>query len=452
MLYQKIFFNVLYPFYEGIIKRRKTFSYYRKYMQNETVSRDELKVQQLKALKDLLEHCYSNVAYYRSKWDELGFKPSDIQTVADLEKIPLLTKSIIRENYDQLRASTHEGINITKTSGGSTGAPFKFEHDRENYNRRQGVIWRGYGWSGSKTGDKTLYFWGTPVGSLLKGHKIKDALYNWFYNRKILNVFSMSKDNIQTYVDAVNDFKPDGIVAYTGPLYEIAKYIVDNNVQVAKVKWLIVGAEPLFDVQREVIEKAFSAPLFNTYGCREFTLIAAECKEKTGLHINDDHLVVEITDDSGLATKDVGNIVITDLYNYGMPLVRYVNGDIAKLKDNPCPCGLPFSQLSYIDGRRLDKIVTKSGNLLPGEFFIYILKDVVGIDKFQVIQNAVSEIDLKIIKTEKYDANFAETYVNQCLIDTVGDELLVNFYYVDDIALTVSGKHRVTVSNIVESL
>lgn len=452
MLYQKIFFNFLYPFYEGVFKKRKTFKFYKEYSDNLKISQSALKDKQFSALKNLLVHAYEQVPFYQKQWDEIGFNPKTLLDVKQLEQLPLLTKDVVRENYADMRAKSYVGLNITKTTGGSTGVPFKFEHDRENYDRRQGVTWRGYGWSGSRFGDRTLYFWGTAIGSLQKKNPLKDRLYNWFYNRKIVNVFSMSNQNINEYVDYVNSYKPVGIVSYTGPLYEIAKYILENNIKVNKVKWLISAAEPLFETQRTVIEQAFSAPLFNTYGCREFTLIAAECVHKNGLHINDDHLLVEITDDIGVGTSEIGNVVITDLYNYGMPLIRYVNGDVAQLKKERCACGLPMSQLAFVDGRRLDKIITKSGKMLPGEFFPHMLKDISGIEKFQVVQDEIDKITLKIVSSERFDRNFSEAYISTCLVDTIGTELEVLFQYVDDIPLTQSGKHRVTVSTIIDAL
>lgn len=452
MLYELLFRHFLYPLYEGRIKGRHTFDYYREYLANQEKSRDDLDALQLSKLQALLTHCYEQVDYYKTEWDSIGFHPKDLNKVSEIEQLPLLTKEKVRNHYDRLVANNFRGKNLKKTTGGSTGTPFAFEHNRENYDRRQGVIWRGYGWSGSRLGQKTLYLWGGPIGALDRKANLKDTLYHRAFNRKIVNVFNLSNKNIHSYIDEIIKFKAEGIVAYTGPMCDIAKYVLENNIELPRPQWIISGAEPLFPAQRELIEKAFKAPIYNTYGCREFTLIAAECKKQNGLHINMDHLVVEVTDNHGHATSDMGNIVITDLTNYGMPLVRYINGDVGNLKPGQCDCGLPFPMFEKIEGRRLDRITTADGNMIPGEFFPHMFKDIKGIEKFQVVQEALSGITIKIIKGSEFQAAETENYVRENVAGIAGNHFKVDFEYVNEIELTLTGKHRVTLSKITPEL
>ncbi len=159
----------------------------------------------------------------------------------------------------------------------------------------------------------------------------------------MLNSFAMNANNMHEYVDDINRYRPKALVSYVNPLYELAKYIIDNKLSVFSPKTILTGAEPLHDFQREVIEKAFNCNVYNTFGCREFMLMSAECREHKNLHINIDHLVVETVSEDGLAiTGESGDLVVTDLYNYGMPLIRYLNGDRATLVNSSCGCNNPL--------------------------------------------------------------------------------------------------------------
>src|SRR5690606_6709190 len=147
-------------------------------------------------------------------------------------------------------------------------------------------------------------------------------------------------------------------------------------------------------------EAAFpGAKAYNTYGCREFMLIACEAEDRDGLLVNADHLVVELLDAArGDDGNETGELAISDLHNLGMPFIRYVNGDIASRK-HPWHAtgrrGLP--RLSRIDGRRLDAIRTTDGRVLPGEFFPHMLKDVAGVRRFQVVQESLERFTLSVV-------------------------------------------------------
>ncbi|MEN3158056.1 phenylacetate--CoA ligase family protein [Alkalimonas sp. NCh-2] len=447
MLYFSFLSKHLYPLYESL-RGRKTHLYYREYLANQHKTPDEIAAIQLQKLKALLHHCQLHVPYYQKSWRELGFDPASVQSVADLNQLPLLTKSLVRQHYDELIASNFRGKNITKTTGGSTGEPFRFEHDRENYDRRQGVAWRGYGWAGYELGDKSLYYWGGAIGRVAKKAALKDKLYNMMLGRNVLNVFYMDKDNIHRFVDEIFSFKPHGIVGYTSPLFEVAQYILEKNIKVPSLGWIISAAEPLYESQREIIEQAFATKVFNTYGCREFTLIGAECSHQQGLHLNTDHLVVEVTDDFGQGTQGIGNMTITDLHNYGMPLIRFVNGDLGKLKQTSCSCDLPFPLLESVEGRKLDKIVTREGKIIPGEFFPRLFREMREVERYQVVQEHLDRIEINIVALPGLDSAAMEHSIQSAVKAVVGQELSVFFHYVDAIALTASGKHRVTISKL----
>lgn len=435
--------------YEGLYKRRPIHNYLKEYNHNLGLSTEEVADIRLSKLQALVTHAYENVPYYRKTWDALGIKPSDIQQLSDIEKLPVLSKQDIKDNFDDFKANNQQNP-ITKTTGGSTGSPFKFQHSMESYDRRQANMWRGYGFSGPTLGTKSLYLWGDHLGKISKLTKLKDNIYNGVFRRKMLNSFYLSEENIGDYISAINSYKPETIVSYVSPLHVVADYANKHNIKLYTPQKILTGAEPLHEFQRESIEKAFGCSVYNTYGCREFMLIAAECKHEKNLHLNDDHLVVEITNDGGECVEnDLGDIVITDLHNFDFPFIRYKNGDQGQISGKQCTCGLPLRVLDKVEGRKLDLIKTISGKIIPGEFFPHMLKDVSGMNKFQVKQSQLESIEVSYIPNEKFseqDLEYVVTEVNRI----TGGELTVNFNQVDDIPLTRLGKFRVTISELTQ--
>jgi phenylacetate-CoA ligase len=272
-------------------------------------------------------------------------------------------------------------------------------------------------------------------------------VYNAAFARRVLNSFDMTEANMAGYADAIDDYRPQVIVGYVGPLVRLAQWLLDTGRRVAAPRSIIGAAESLHEFQREIIERAFGCPAYNTYGCREFMLIASECERREGLHVNADHLVVELQRRPDAPATEPGEVVITDLFNYGMPFVRYLNGDVATASDHVCSCGRGLPLLQRVDGRLLDAIRTPAGHLLPGEFFPHMLKDVPGLVRFQVVQRRLDQLDLSLVRGPGFDeASLA--YIRRELAKVVGDSLQLNVHFVDDIPLTPSGKWRVCISEL----
>jgi len=449
--YGKIFRYVLFPFYESFLRRRQTLKFLKEAEQVLSLSSEEVREKQWEKLKVLLEHAYEQVPYYRQLWDGLGLPPSKINSLDDFSKLPILTKDIVRQEYDNLIAANYRGKSKTKSTGGSTGQPFSYEYTYESHKKREAIAMRGYGMAGAGLGVKTWQLWGQDLIHPGWFKSTKNKMFHRFYNRKIANSFAMSTENLQSYVDDYNKFRPSAIVSYTSPLVQLAEFIINNKLTVHRPDTILTGAEPLYEFQREIIEKAFQAQVHNTYGCREVMLIASECDEQNGLHINSDHLVVEVINSTGMPViEETGQIIVTDLSNYAMPLIRYENGDQAILADETSDNLFPFPKLRSLEGRKLDVIKTPDGRLLPGEFFPHLLKDFVGIRKFQIVQKKLNELNIAIVKSHSFGKSEEESILG-IIKNHVGDEVEVIISYPNEIPLTKSGKFRVTISELQKS-
>ncbi len=445
--YEKAFSRVLYPLWESGLRRRHTLAYLADYRRDQWLAPEQVAALQWQRLKRLLEHCEREVPWYRQRWREAGIAVADIRSLDDYAQLPLLTKADIRQHFDELQAESWRGRVLAKATGGSTGDPMRFGYTRESYERRTAVMWRGYEWAGSCMGRRTLFVWGGAVGAPNRLQQFKDRVYNAAFARRVLNSFDMTEANMAGYADAIDRFRPRVIVGYVGPLVRLAQWLLANGRRVARPQSVIGAAESLHEFQREIIERAFGCPAYNTYGCREFMLIASECERREGLHVNADHLVVELLRRADAPATEPGEVVITDLFNYGMPFVRYLNGDVATASDHVCSCGRGLPLLQRVDGRLLDAIRTPAGHLLPGEFFPHMLKDVPGLVRFQVVQRRLDQLELSLVRGAGFDeASLA--YIRHELAKVVGDSLQLNVHFVDDIPLTPSGKWRVCISEL----
>lgn len=448
-LYEKAFRHVLYPGYEAA-RGRKTMRYLREYEANQWLPPAQLAELQWGKLVALVRHCWDEVPYYRRRWQEIGFEPGDLKSLADYARLPVLTKADIRSNFEQLKAKSHRDRLLYKATGGSTGEPLRFAYTRESYERRTAVMWRGYGWAGATPGRRTLYLWGGAVGDPGRATELKDRLYHAAFNRRVLNSFMMSEANMSAYADAIDAFRPEVLVSYVDPVFRLSQWLLSRGRTIRGVSAVLGAAESLHDFQRPVIEAAFpGARAYNTYGCREFMLIACEAGDGDGLIINADHLVVELVDPSKAdGGGETGEIAITDLHNLGMPFLRYVNGDVVTRNgpwDSHGRRGLP--RLQRVEGRRLDAIRTVDGRILPGEFFPHMLKDVDGVRRFQVVQEDLDRFTLNLVPGPEFGEE-QEAYVRREIGKVLGSDASLDLRRVDEIPLTASGKFRVTVSRL----
>lgn len=441
--YEPLFRRVLFPLYESGIRRRQTLRYLHEYEQNQWRTHEQTETLQWKKLQDLVRHCWEQVPYYRESWQALGIRAAeDIASPADYARLPVLGKPEIRANFDKLIAPAYRDGLLYKTTGGSTGEPLRFGYTRESYERRLAIMWRGYGWSGARLGQRTLYLWGTSIGA----QKRKDRLYHAAFNRYMLNAFEMSEARMAQYADTLDRFRPETVVSYVAPIVKLAEWLIANGRRAHRPQRILCAAESLHESQRRIIEQAFGCPAYNTYGCREFMLIAAECEHRSGLHVNADQLKVELgaTDGDAPGPRD---IIVTDLHNYGMPLLRYANGDLATEGARTCACGRALPLLASVDGRKLDALRTPDGRFVPGEYIVYAFLYATGIKRYQVVQKRLDAFEIRIVRDRDFEPSTVDL-VRRELLKVVGESVDLNFEFVEQIPLTQTGKLRVTVSEL----
>ncbi len=444
-MYGTLYRHLLLPLFDGVIKRRQTLRYWRDAEASQWWSREQLADFQQQALQNLLKHAAETCPYYADEWSRRGLSHTSLQSLTDLSRWPCITRETIRQQRLRMR-TTAPVVRLSKATGGSSGEPLQFDLDTGSNDRRTALMYRGYGWAGGAPGTKQLYVWGSHVGNVPMWKRWKADLHHRIDRHLILSCFEFTPEKMREHLQRWNRYRPEVVVGYTNPLYEFARYCESIGERPHAPKSIIVGAEKLHDFQRVTLEQILGAPVFETYGSREFMLIGAECELHAGLHLSLENLFVEILDDNGQPTPhgEEGNVVITDLFNYGMPFIRYVNGDRAVAGFGQCSCGRGLPLLTKVVGRQLDTLNTPDGRKIPGEFFPHLLKEFPTIRRFQVVQQTAQRITLKLVVDGGLmlaDREFLLSEIRKC----AGMAVEIDLQIVDDIPLTKAGKHRVVV-------
>lgn len=434
-----------------------TLEYVNRLQQWQWMEYDKMISLQQKKLCTLLRHAHDHVPYYRDILSAAGVIASDgTVRLENFENIPLLERETIRSSYERLKS---DDLNIRRWyenwSGGSTGEPVRLVQDREYFYWNQAVKMLYDEWSGRELVDKQILMWASERDLMVGKETLKTYMGRWMRNERWWNTRRMSEESMSAYVEELNGFRPVQILAYVESLYELARYIEERKLPVYSPRSIMTTAGVLHPHMRQTIQRVFQAPVFNRYGSREIGAIACECEHHKGLHVAAFTHYVEIIGPDGMPAKprESGELVITALNNYAMPMIRYRIGDTARWEEQPCSCGRVLPVLKEISGRVTDSFVKRNGDLVDGRQFVLLLGTKSFVKKFQVIQDDVEQIKILIIPDQK-DVDPWAAHADE--IDTIvtkshhlmGEHFQIRIDFVEDILPTASGKYRFTICNV----
>jgi phenylacetate-CoA ligase len=412
---------------------------------------------QKRLLVRLLAHCQKSVPYYAEIMKGIG-ENFEHDPEFYLSHLPILTKEIVRNHFDQLKSTDlAERRWYINTSGGSTGEPTRLIQDRE-FGDRSNALQQFYScWAGGQVGDPIVYVWGSErdiqrdIGGKDKRAMIKRMIVNGLLRQTFLNAFMMTPEKSHEFLTLLNTRPPKLIISYVDSIYELARFAVRENIALRPQEAIITSAGTLTSFIRETIEGVFQCKVFNRYGSREVSDIAGECKVHRGLHVFPWGCYVEIVDDEGerVPVGTGGNILVTCLSNYAMPLVRYQLGDRGVLSsDTTCSCGRQGQILQEISGRNDDIFLTRNGTQIEGGYFGVLLYSRPWVLQCQVIQKSYTSILFKIRRSEHgYEpAELTDIIAKTRMV--MGEECQVDFEFVEDIPKSPSGKYRYILSEV----
>ena len=399
-------------------------------------SSEDIRTFQNERLRHLIEHAYINVPYYNEVFKENNLKPSDIKSVEDLIKLPILTKDIIKKNFPQSIVAKNIPNNqmILQSSSGSTGEPLQYMTTRDAYSFNVASVFRSWSWAGYHLGDRFLKISVNPRVGILK--KLED----YFLRCKYTHSQSMSPKDIEYIVDLIRNSKFILIRTYPSTFYVLAEHIKNNKVKDVNVKSLVSTGETILPNIRKFIETQFNCKVFDGYS-GEAGANVSQCEDHS-YHVSDEFAFTEVVQDEDQMNCDgLGNITSTNLWNYATPFIRYNVMDIAKMSGTICACGRGLSVIDKIEGRDADVLITPSNRRIVVHYFTGYFEWVESVDQFQVIQTKRDQITVKLIPNNKFNSYEGDKIKND-LGKTIGDDVRINLEFVDDIQLTRSGKRR----------
>ncbi len=428
------------------VRRRPTFRYLDELRRSQWWPRERVAALQASRLAELLIHARSRSAFWAERLPaDLVLSPEDWR--ARLEEIPPLTRADVQERRLEILTVPPDAC-LRRSTGGSTGTPVQFFSDAESESRRLAASWRGYEWAGLGPDMRALYLWSVPPRHVrtrgLAGLRME--LYHRLHGRVPFSLFELNADTVPEVARLIRRHRVHGMIAFTGAALDLAKLVAESGVPFPRLGSVIVGAEKLHAEDRRYIEAALQTRVYETYGSREFMLMAAECPEHHRLHLTAEHHVVEVLDDAGRALPpgQPGRLAVTDLTNRAFPFIRYLNGDLGALATSPCACGRGLPVLEAVSGRESDAILTASGQRISGLLFPHQLRDASGIARYQVVDHGANRIELRIVPNPGFrDVELAP--LRQALATLEGGRLELRVTMVDRIAPSANGKYRLVV-------
>lgn len=402
---------------------------------------------QLQRLRDLLQDVATHVPYYTALFAQHGFDPSSVQSTADLQRLPFLTKPIIRANTEALKHAKAQGLARFNT-GGSSGEPLIFYIGKKRISHDVAAKWRATRWWDVDIGDPEIVVWGSPI-ELGKQDHVK-AWRDKLLRTQLLPAFEMSEAKLDQFVASIRSVRPRMLFGYPSALTHIAKHAQKRGITMTDlgIKVAFVTSERLYDDQRNTISQVFGCKVANGYGGRDAGFIAHECPAGS-MHLTADDIVVEIINDAGQVQPAgvAGEIVVTHLSTNDFPFIRYRTGDIGVLGASPCSCGRGLPVLQDIQGRSTDFVVAMDGTVLHGLSLVYILRDLPGVQSFKVIQETRA-LTRVLLVTDALFSNDSLALIQSGFKRRLGEEVSVVVDLVDQIAPEKSGKYRYIVSHV----
>ncbi len=404
---------------------------------------------QQQQLTHLIHHAATKVPYYRKIFSERGLDPKTFTSLADLRKIPILEKEVIRKDPKSLLS---EGLDIKKLlcmhTSGTTGTPLDiycdvwlnsaiFAYNEVRCHAVAGMMRRR---------NPSI----SICGELVTAHDRTKPPF-WVYNKRwkqlYMSTFHLSQCYLPYYINEIQKFKADYIEGYPSSVYAVAQYIVENNIKPIPLKACFTTAETLFDYQRDAIKKAFGCKTYNQYGCTEQAIFAAEC-EKGTMHLTPEIGFVEVVDDNDNPVKpgETGHLICTNLLNKVQPLIRYRIGDMGSLGTGQCPCGRHLPILKSFEGRAGDVFILRDGRqicqtCLSGAFY-----GVKGLIAAQMIQDDYNRFRVRIIPGKDYEDTGGQKILS-ILTQRMGD-IKIKLELVESIERTAAGKLKTMICNL----
>ncbi len=378
--------------------------------ETETISKERMEEIQLSGLQETVRHVYEKVPFYREKFNELCVLPESVISLDDLKRLPFTKKSDLREHYPfGLMAVDQKDIVRIHASSGTSGKPTVVCYTKRDINMWADLVARSITIAGGNPGEvfHNAYGYGLFTGGL-----------GLHYGAERLGMATVpvSGGNTERQIGLIEDFKPSVIAGTPSYILNIIERMETLGLNPAdtSLQYGIFGAEPWSEEMRRTLEGKLGIKACDIYGLSEVMGpgISMECHEaQDGLHIAEDHFIVEVIDPNTLEPVpdgEVGELVFTSLTKEALPIIRYRTGDLSSIQRGTCLCGRTTARMARIKGRIDDMLIIRGVNVFPSEIEHHLLRIPELAPYYQVHLHKNGVLDELALHVEVSEAFFQE--------------------------------------------
>jgi phenylacetate-CoA ligase len=413
-----------------------------------SADRESLRRHQDRLVRRIVRHAASRVPYYQHLFAQHGVRADEIRGAEDLARIPVTRKPELRAApiHDLLARGLDPDRLIAQKTGGSTGQRLVVYRTWLEQNLLHLYRLRALRSLGVRASDRTaavgIRHDVHPRDNKWIGHTLRTA---GLFRREHVNLF----DPPEAQARRLRALAPDVVSGYPGALGRVAAYLLDAGVADIRPRLVLSGAEVLTPELRRTIEAGFRAPVFDVYGCHELNLLGWQCTASGAMHVSDDAVVVELLVDGRPAREgETGEVVVTSLHHYAMPLIRYHLGDLAT-RGGACSCGAPWSTIHALQGRTVDWFTLADGRVVHP--YQVLLAAFTGrmppVRQYQIVQEAADRIVMRVVLPPDFPARDLEQQTG-AVRELLGPGATFEFEPVAEIRPGPNGKYRVLYSNV----
>ncbi len=445
-MFSKLVKHISYPLimaYDGNSRILKFIDKYRD-LENKTIS--EIEAEQFHNLKNILCHAGRYSKYYNDLFKSNCFDPETITSVDDIRAIPVLSKKLITNNFDEIKCTgiPEDKIRVAST-GGSTGTPLKILRDLDCiYLRKAQELYFDKKYMNYDIGDKIGYFV-SASHTTDNLHALKAKMRNALCERMLVfSPYDINGAYLEDYTNKFFKYRPRIVKCFPNSLVIFAKYLFDRDITIDWVTSISCTGETLHNSHKHLFRSVFvNSKIIEKYAAIECGVMACGCCDDSVLHIFSPGVYVELLDNENnpVTPGMQGKIVITDLYNKALPLIRYEIGDMAIQDDNSgkCCCDSNLPKLNKILGRDRDILFDENSDPRPGYLFVNIINKLGFTGQFQILQKANSNVIIRVAKQK-----LEKSQIDRILRDfdgQLGSGIKIDIVEVDHIEREKSGKY-----------
>ncbi len=443
-MYEQIFRHLIFPALDRV-NGTQVRQVLRFLAATEQWSRADLGTLQHQKLGQMLALVRQESTFYQRFWREAPTERRAQSLYPELDRLPIVTKEELRAGLEEFPLPSCRGRVIRVQTSGSTGHPMTFLRSLAQESWFWALRIRMWNWAGWRLGEPYLAINLNRRDAWKK--KLQDVLFRCTYK-----TYNSQNLRSQELVDLLREKRLVHINAFGSSLLALAQYMAAQGIENPGVRVLTSTGDNLFPPQRALIEQVFGVKVTDYYGAGgEGVHLASQCERHQGYHLHLENAIIEVIK-AGRPAKagEVGTIVVTQLDNSAMPLVRYDLGDLATVADDqPCACGRPHPLLKAINGRACDLVQAPNGAvLLPQFFFIGAFKLLENVKTYQIVQDELARISIRLVAEPGCDRPRAEASLREAIARATDGSLVVEFAWVDAIPLAGLGKPRPVISNL----